>query len=66
MYKARITSLEAMSDEQVKEDIAMTALERLNLAFQISDLALELRPKREVYKEESPAHQWIELHKISS
>ena len=44
MNKARITSPAAMSEEQIKEDIAMTPLERLTLAFKISDFALTLRP----------------------
>jgi hypothetical protein len=66
MNKAKITSPAAMSEEQIKEDIAMTPLERLNLAFQISDFALELHPNQETIKTESSSIQWIELHKISS
>jgi hypothetical protein len=64
MNKAKITSPAAMDDEQVKEDIAMTPLERLTLAFQISDFALEIRPGNETINESSI--QWIELHKVSS
>jgi hypothetical protein len=66
MNKAKITSPAAMSEEQIKEDIAMTPLERLTLAFKISDFALELRPNDETIREESSSIQWIELHKISS
>lgn len=66
MNKATITSPAAMSEEQIKEDIAMTPLERLTLAFKISDFALELRPNNETIKEESSSIQWIELRKISS
>ena len=66
MNKAKNISPAAMSEEQIKEDIAMTPLERLNLAFQISDFALELRPNHETIKEESSPIQWIELHKIAS
>lgn len=65
MNKAKITSPEAMSEEQVKEDISMTPLERLNLAFQISDFALELRPNSEITEEEPSSFQWMELRKIS-
>lgn len=65
MNKARITSADAMSEEQIKDDISMTPLERLNLAFQISDFALELRPESETIKEESSL-QSIELNKIPS
>ena len=66
MNKAIITSPAAMSEEQIKEDIAMTPLERLTLAFKISDFALQLRPSNETIKEESSSNQWIELRKISS
>jgi hypothetical protein len=66
MNKAVITSPEAMSEEQIKEDIAMTPLERLTLAFKISDFALELRPDNETIEEESSSIQWIELRKIAS
>jgi len=66
MNKAKITSPAAMSEEQIKEDIAMTPLERLTLAFKISDFALTLRPTDEITKEESSSIQWIELREISS
>jgi len=66
MKKAIITSPAAMSEEQIKEDIAMTPLEHLTLAFKISDFALQLRPGNEIIKEESSSIQWIELRKISS
>jgi hypothetical protein len=66
MNKAKITSPAAMSEEQIKEDIAMTPLERLTLAFKISDFALELRPDKETIEEESSSIQWIDLRKISS
>ena len=65
MNKARITSPAAMSEEQIKEDIA-TPLERLTLAFKISDFALTLRPSNDTIKEESSSIQWIELRKIYS
>ena len=65
MNKAKITSPAAMSEEQIKEDIAMTPLERLTLAFKISDFALQLRPT-DTIKEESSSIQWIELRTISS
>ena len=66
MNKAKITTLAAMSEEQVKEDISMTPLERLTLAFQISDLAIELHQNHETVEEETSSIQWIELNKISS
>ena len=66
MNKAIITSPSAMSEEQIKEDIAMTPLERLTLAFKISDFALQLRPSNEIIKEDFPSIQWIELRKIPS
>lgn len=53
MNKAIITSPAAMSEEQIKQDIAMTPSERLTLAFKISDFALTLRPSNETIKEES-------------
>jgi hypothetical protein len=66
MNKAKVTSPAAMSEDQIMEDIAMTPLERLTLAFKLSDFALELRPGNETLKEESSSIQWIELRKISS
>ena len=66
MNKAKITSPAAMSEEQVNEDVAMTPLERLTLAFKISDFVLELRRDNETNREESSSIQWIELRKISS
>jgi len=66
MNKAKITSPAAMSEEQIKEDIAMTPLERLTLAFKISDFALQLRSTDDTIKEESSSIQWIELRTISS
>ena len=66
MNKAKITSPADMSVEQVREDIAMTPLERLTLAFKISDFALELCPDNDIIEEESSSIQWIELRKISS
>ena len=66
MNKAIITSPAAMSEEQIMEDIAMTPLERLTLAFKISDFALTLRRSNETIKEESSSIQWIDLRKISS
>jgi len=66
MNKAKITTLAAMSEEQVKEDISMTPVERLTLAFQISDFAIELHPNQETVEEEPSSIQWIELNQISS
>lgn len=66
MNKAKITSPAGMSEEQVQEDIAMTPVERLALAFKISDFARELRPEIETLEEESSSIQWIEPRKISS
>ena len=42
-----------MREEQLKEDIAMTPLERLTLAFKISDFARELRADNKTIEEES-------------
>ena len=66
MNKAKITSPEAMAQDQIMEDISMTPLERLELAFQISDFALEIQQKRRTSEEESSSIQWIELHKNSA
>lgn len=59
-------SLEAMNEEQVLEDISMTPLERLHIAFQISDFALEIHREQETIQEESSSINWIVLHKRSS
>lgn len=66
MNKAKITTLADMSEEQMREDISMTPLERLYVAFQISDFARELRPEQETIEEESSSINWIVLRKISS
>lgn len=66
MKKATITSPRKMSEGQVREDISMTPLQRLELAFKISEFAVDLHPDRETSKEESKSIQWIVLHKIST
>ena len=55
-----------MSEAQVKEDISMTPLQRLDLAFKISDFAVAFDRERETSKEESTSIQWIELQKVST
>ena len=66
MNKAAITSPKAMSKDQVKEDISMTPVQRLELAFHISDFAIAFQHNRETSKDESTSIQWIELQKIST
>ena len=57
MNKATITTLEAMDQERIEEDIAMTPLERMKLFFQLSDLALEIHENQEpVIKESTKIH----------
>ena len=55
-----------MSKDQVTEDISMTPLQRIELAFKISDFALDFHRDGERRKEESTSIQWIELHKVST
>ena len=55
-----------MSENQVSEDISMTPLQRIELAFKISDFAVDLHRDRETRKEESMSIHWIELHKSSA
>jgi len=55
-----------MSEDQIREDISMTPLQRLELAFKISDFAADLHPDRETTKDESTSIHWIELHKVSA
>ena len=55
-----------MREDQVREDISMTPLQRLELAFKISDFAIDLHPHRETTKEEITSIQWIELNKVSA
>ena len=50
MNKATITSPKTMSKDQVKEDISMTPLQRLELAFHISDFAIAFQRDREQAK----------------
>ena len=63
MSKAKITTLAGMSEEQILEDLSMSPLERINLAFQISDFAKELRPELETIEDKSSSIEWIELHR---
>jgi hypothetical protein len=65
MKKARLTSPEAMAHDQVMEDIAMSPAQRLEVAFQISDLALEIHQRRGFKKNDSSSIQWIELRMVS-
>ena len=65
MIKAEITTPEAMAQDQIREDISRTPLERLDLAFRLSDFALEIQKKRGITSQKkSSAIQWIELQKI--
>jgi hypothetical protein len=66
MNKGRITSQEDMALEQIQEDIAMSPLERLEVAFRLSDLANEIQKKTGNVMEENSSIQWIELRKIAS
>lgn len=66
MKKATISSPRTMTESQISEDISMTPLQRLELAFKISDFALDFHPDGERRKEESTSIQWIELHKVST
>lgn len=63
MQKAMITSLKAMNEEQIREDVSMTPLERLRIAFQLSDFALELNSRQETIQEDPGRIKWIVLHK---
>jgi hypothetical protein len=62
--KATITTLHKMGEDQIKEDISMTPLERLELAFQISDFAIELQHTRKPAYEEFTSIRWMELSKV--
>lgn len=62
MDKAKVITLQEMSEAQVQEDIAMTPLERFELAFQLAEFALEFNPQER--PAEDYALPWIELHKI--
>ena len=66
MKKATISSPSRMSENQISEDISMTPLQRLDLAFKISDFAVSFHRDGERRKEESTSIQWIELHKVST
>jgi len=66
MNKATVTSPKAMREDQVREDIAMTPLQRLELAFQISDFAVAFDREREPSNQNTSSIQWIELHKVST
>lgn len=63
MDKAEIISPEAMAVKQADEDIAMTAVQRLTLAFQISEFAAELHLKKSQTEMNSSSILWIDLKK---
>jgi len=55
-----------MREDQVKEDIAMTPSERLDLAFQITDFANEICANPGNVKDKSSSVHWIDVGKIPS
>ena len=61
--KAKITSPEAMRQDQITDDMTMTPLERLELAFQLSDFAHEINQHAKAITPEPSTIQWIELGK---
>ena len=65
MKKAKLTSPDAMAHDQVMEDIAMSPAQRLEVAFQISDFALDIHKQRKFTRTETSSIKWIELHKVS-
>lgn len=65
MNEAKITTLEAMAAEQIREDISRTPLQRLHIAFQISDFALEVHPQQDAVAEEGSTVDWIVVRKRS-
>lgn len=66
MKKAKAITTSEMSYEQIRQDNAMTPLERLLLAFQLSDFAIEMHCNRGFVNKESSSIQWIELRKKPS
>lgn len=48
MEKVKVVSPEEMSQAQGQEDVSMTPLERLEIAFSLSDFAFEVQRGREV------------------
>jgi hypothetical protein len=65
MRKAKITSHEDMSRSQIRQDMSLSPMERVEIALQLSDLALKITKTR-TSQEEFTSIRWIELHKTAS
>lgn len=58
--KASITTMKQMTEEQIAKDLSLTSLQRLELAFQLSELAAEIQKKHQ-YNDNPAGINWIDL-----
>lgn len=58
--KARITTVKQMTEEQITKDQSLTAIQRLELAFQLSQLAAEIQ-KDPKHNDHPTGINWINL-----
>ena len=59
--KAKVISLDSKKEEQIREEMAMTPEQRMNLAFQLIELAIAFSPEKELINEEDKSIPWINL-----
>lgn len=62
MVKAEIfDNVESMREAQVQDEMNMTPTQRVELVFQLMDLAIALSPNKKLESRHDDNIQWIEL-----
>lgn len=62
MVKAEIfDSVESMREAQIQDEMNMTPAQRVELVFQLMDLAIALSPDKRLESRRDDNIQWIEL-----
>lgn len=61
MIKPQIISLTEKKEQQILEEMNMTPEQRLILAFQLIELAIEITPGKKLKSLEDSSIEWIEL-----
>ena len=63
MAKALIfDSVELMREARMRDEMKMTPAQRMELVFQLMDLAIALSPKKKLESSHDDKIQWIELN----
>jgi hypothetical protein len=63
MAKALVfDNVELMREAQMRDEMNMTAAQRIDLVFQLMDLAIALSPNKKIESSHDEKIQWIELY----